>query len=119
MNQRSRRIARQFDDEDEEEIVLQKIYKFNRNKWAVDTLKFLRIAIMPLIESYSIAAFTLEKLVGRQLLENELLDEIVKEIKLQLSNGTIKYGKSLAIEILLAINLKCHLSVVKFKLAQL
>lgn len=82
-----------MDDDDEEEIMLQKIYKLNPNKSAVDTLKYLRAPMIPFIESYSIAAFSLEKLVGRQLLENELIDEVIKEMKLQLANGTIKYGK--------------------------
>lgn len=93
LNQRSRRIARQFDDEDEEEMVLEKIYKFNRNQSAIDTLKYLRVTIMPLIESYSVAALSLEKLIGRQLLEKELIDEILSELKLQLTKETIRYGK--------------------------
>lgn len=93
MNQKSRRIARQFDDDDEEEVVLQKIYKFNPNKSAVDALKALRTPIGALLESYSMAAFSLEKLVGGQLLENELVGEVLKELKLQIANGTVIYGK--------------------------
>lgn len=93
LNQRSRRLARQFDDENEEEVILQKMYKFNPNKSAMDTLKYLRIAILPFIEAYSITAFSLEKLIGRNLLESELIDEVMQEMKLQVTNGVIKYGK--------------------------
>ncbi|KAJ8935061.1 hypothetical protein NQ314_013034 [Rhamnusium bicolor] len=95
LNARSRRIAKQFEDNDDEEVeeCLQKIYKVNPNKSAVDTLKHLKGTVMPLIESYSITAFTLDKLVGRQLLEEELLKDILAELESQLVAGTIKYGK--------------------------
>lgn len=84
----------QFDsDEDEQELPTpQKIYKINPNKSAVDTLKYLRIPIMPLVETYTITAFTLDKLVERQLLENEFVNEVMNELKMQLGHGTVKYG---------------------------
>ncbi|CAH1970223.1 unnamed protein product [Acanthoscelides obtectus] len=101
LNLRSRRIARQFDDQDAEqdvEAIPQKIYKINPNKEAVDTLKYLRVPLMPLIESYAITAFTLDKLVGRQLLENELIDDVLNELKAQLALKTVKYDESVSVD---------------------
>lgn len=98
LNSRSRRLARQLEDEDDEnfeEKVPQKIYKVNPNKEAVDTLKYLRVAVTPLIETYAVTAFTLDKLVGRQLLESELINDILAEIQSQLSSGGVEYGKLL------------------------
>lgn len=48
---------------------------------------------MPLLEAYAITAFCLDKLVGRDLLENEFINEIMKEMKIGLEKGTLKYGK--------------------------
>nr|CAH7741116.1 unnamed protein product [Callosobruchus chinensis] len=99
---RSRRIARQFDDQDGEEeggeAIPQKIYKINPNKEAVETLKYLRVPLMPLVESYAVTAFTLDKLVGRQLLENELIDDVLNELKAQLSLKTVKYDESVSVD---------------------
>nr|CAI5833349.1 unnamed protein product [Callosobruchus analis] len=97
---RSRRIARQFDDQDgeEEEAIPQKIYKINPNKEAVETLKYLRVPLMPLVESYAVTAFTLDKLVGRQLLENELIDDVLNELKAQLVLKTVKYDESVSVD---------------------
>lgn len=93
LNARSRRIAKQFEDDNEEEQYPEKVYKVNPNKSAVDTLAYLRGILMPLIESYCITAFTLDKLVGRQLLESELIQNVLDELKMQLTLGVIKYGK--------------------------
>ncbi|CAH1099944.1 unnamed protein product [Psylliodes chrysocephalus] len=101
LNSRSRRLARQLEDEDDEnfeEKVPQKIYKVNPNKEAVDTLKYLRVAVTPLIETYAVTAFTLDKLVGRQLLESELINDILAEIQSQLSSGGVEYGESVSVD---------------------
>uniref|UniRef100_A0A6P7G532 Glycerol-3-phosphate acyltransferase 1, mitochondrial isoform X1 n=1 Tax=Diabrotica virgifera virgifera TaxID=50390 RepID=A0A6P7G532_DIAVI len=99
LNIRSRRLARQFDDDDnEEERISPKIYKLNPNKEAVDALKYLRVPIAPFVDTYAITAFTLDKLVGRQLLESELLSDVLEELKSQLSSGGIKYGESVSVD---------------------
>lgn len=67
----------------------------NPNKSAVDTLKYFRILLAPLLESYAITAFTLDKLVGRQLLESEFVNDTLAEMKSQLVLGNVKYGKTL------------------------
>ncbi|KAJ8920132.1 hypothetical protein NQ315_011789 [Exocentrus adspersus] len=99
LNVRSRRIARQFDDDDDEQVEgPQKIFKINPNKTAVDNLKHLRAILMPLVESYAITAFTLDKLVGREMLESDLIQNVLDELKLQLSLGTVKYEESVAVD---------------------
>ncbi|RZC42703.1 glycerol-3-phosphate acyltransferase 1, mitochondrial [Asbolus verrucosus] len=95
---RSKRIARQFDDDDLDEAATEKPYILNDDKAAVEHLKFLEGLIMPLIETYAITAFTLEKLVGRSLLENELINDILNEIQLQLSDGSLKYEESVSVD---------------------
>lgn len=50
---------------------------------------------MPLIESYSVTAFCLDKIVGRPLLENDIVREILGEMRLQLGSGSLIYGKLL------------------------
>lgn len=94
--QKSRKIASQFDDEEQEEA-FQKLYEINTSQAAMDTVKYLANILMPLIEAYAIAGFTLDKLVQRQLLENELVDDVLQEMKSQLGRGSLKYGKCLKI----------------------
>ncbi|XP_018579131.1 glycerol-3-phosphate acyltransferase 1, mitochondrial isoform X2 [Anoplophora glabripennis] len=98
LNVRSRKLARQLVDDGEEEQYPEKVYKVNPNKSAVDTLSYLRGILMPLVESYSITAFALDKLVGRQLLESELIKDIFDELKMQLSLGTVKYDESISVD---------------------
>ncbi|KAG5891867.1 hypothetical protein JTB14_015886 [Gonioctena quinquepunctata] len=99
LHARSRRIAKQFDDNDDDaEDFAQKIYKMNPNKSAADTLKNLRVIIMPLIEAYAVTAFTLDKLVGRQLLESELVGHVSDELKSQVDLGTVKYSESVSVD---------------------
>lgn len=95
---RSRRLAKQFDEDNEDETIPQKIYKMNPNKGAVDSLKYLRVPVTPLLETYAITAFTLEKLVGRQLFENELIHEVLEELKAEFSCGGIKYAESISVD---------------------
>lgn len=88
---RSRRIAEQF-DEDVDGIIATQLYTLNSSETVSEYLIFLQHLLMPLIETYSTTAYTLDKLVGRSLIENELLDEILSEMKRQLSDGSLIYG---------------------------
>lgn len=56
-------------------------------------LSFLRGMIVPLVEAYSITALSLDKLVNRQLLENEFIMDVLAEMKRQLVTGSLKYGE--------------------------
>lgn len=99
--QRSKRIASQFEDENEEEEnerFFQKLYKLNATKETVDFLKDLRNILLPLVETYAVTAFVLDKLVQRQLLENELVEEVLIELKNQLSRGSIDYDESVSVD---------------------
>lgn len=47
---------------------------------------------MPLIEAYMVTAFSLDKLVGRELLENDLVKEVLEETKRKLADNSVYYG---------------------------
>ncbi|XP_019771781.2 glycerol-3-phosphate acyltransferase 1, mitochondrial isoform X1 [Dendroctonus ponderosae] len=94
---RSRNIARQFEDDDEEEP-FQKLYKINTSKEAMENVKYMAHILMPLIEAYAITGFTLETLVQRQLLESELVASVLKEMKEQLATGSLNYDESVAVD---------------------
>ncbi|KAJ8974764.1 hypothetical protein NQ317_008203 [Molorchus minor] len=69
------KVARQFDDNDEEDMEYsKKIYKLNPNKYAVDVLQHMRMILMPLID--------------------ELVKDVLDELKSQLTMGTIEFGKA-------------------------
>ncbi|CAG9760439.1 unnamed protein product [Ceutorhynchus assimilis] len=86
------------DDDDDKEEVFQTLYKLNTSKEAKQTIKYLANILMPLIEAYAVTGFTLDKLVRRQLLETELVDEILKEMKSLLKRGSIQYDESIAVD---------------------
>ncbi|KAF7272833.1 hypothetical protein GWI33_014397 [Rhynchophorus ferrugineus] len=98
---KSKRIASRFDDDDDDDAnyrYFQKQYKMNVNQESVDTLTFLSNILKPLLETYSVTAFMLDKLVQTQLLENEFIDLILDEMKNQLFRGTIEYDESIAVD---------------------
>lgn len=95
--QKSKKLATQFDD-DEHEPTFQKMYKINANEVTLQYIQFLANIIMPFVETYAISAFTLDKLVGRQLLECELIDYVLHEMKSQLSRGSLKYDEGVAVD---------------------
>ncbi|XP_066158287.1 glycerol-3-phosphate acyltransferase 1, mitochondrial isoform X2 [Euwallacea fornicatus] len=91
---RSRKIAAQFDDEEDE--VLQKQYQVDLEK--LDTVKHLANILMPLLETYSITGKTLDKLVQKELLENELIEEVLEDMKFELGQGNIKYDEAVSVD---------------------
>jgi len=56
-------------------------------------MEFLHAILRPLIDTYTCSAFNLIKLVGRQLCERDLVQEVLSEIKTNLDGGIINYGK--------------------------
>ncbi|CAG9822276.1 unnamed protein product [Phaedon cochleariae] len=99
LSRRSRRIAKQFDDNDNDyDEGPRKVYRRNQDPAAVDTLRCLRAPLMPLIECYATTAFALDKLVGRQLLEEELVRETLNELKERLAQGTLEYAESVSVD---------------------
>lgn len=95
---KSRRLAKTVEDDDENYIIPSVKYKINNTKKADEYLEFLRGLIAPLIETYAVTAFCMDKLVGRSLLESELIEEIMNELKMSLSKNMLKYGKILLID---------------------
>lgn len=92
-NGRSRKIAQQFNDDDaEQEELPHVVYKINRDVGAQEELRYLGRLVMPLVDSYFVTAFILNKLDERQLLEEDLLNDILTEMRAQLANGSLSYG---------------------------
>lgn len=93
--EKGRRIARAYFDDDDVEEEENSCFEYELNDKAecVEHLKFLRGLLMPLIETYTVTAYSLDKLVGRELLESELVAEIVEEMKARLADDSIKYGR--------------------------
>lgn len=91
--QKSRRIAHEYFDEPEENSSVL-VYEINNEPDVQAYLKFLRGVLMPLIEAYVVTAFCLDKLVGRELLESELIREILEEMKRRLGDNLLSYGNS-------------------------
>lgn len=90
---KSRKIAQQFDDSEDEDIRDVLLYEFNNKRDVVEYLQYLKGLLMPIMEAYTITAFCLDKLVGRSLLESEFVNVILDEIKIGLRKETLKYGK--------------------------
>ncbi|KAF2900464.1 hypothetical protein ILUMI_05716 [Ignelater luminosus] len=93
--QRGRRIAEQLFDESSEQHVSKRL-TINDKEESLEYLKFVKGLLMPLIESYSVSAFCLDKIVGRPLLENDLVREIISEMRLQLGAGSLVYDESVS-----------------------
>lgn len=96
-------LAKQFEDDEVIEAT-EKPYTLTNGKTAIERLNFLQGLLMPVVETYAISAFTLEKLIGRSLMENELVSDIVNEIKLQLAEGSVKYGKWFNFELFFVVD---------------
>ncbi|XP_049823463.1 glycerol-3-phosphate acyltransferase 1, mitochondrial isoform X2 [Aethina tumida] len=98
-NERSRKIAQQFNDDDaEQEEIPHVVYKINRDVAAQEELRYLGRLVMPLVDSYFVTAFILNKLDERQLLEEDLLNDILTEMRAQLANGSLSYEESVSID---------------------
>ncbi|XP_070155729.1 glycerol-3-phosphate acyltransferase 1, mitochondrial isoform X1 [Polyergus mexicanus] len=99
----SKRYATSFDDSSDEEYQReQKIcnikYNLSLNPEHSSHLEFLHMALRPLIDTYTCSAFNLMKLVGRQLCERDLVQEVLSEIKTNLDGGIVSYGESLCVD---------------------
>lgn len=94
----SNRIARELEDEEDEAI--EKPYVLNKeNETSGEYLKYLRGLLMPLVETYSMAALVLKNVVGKTVLENEIVENVLKDIRAQLEEGNLKYRKRIFINI--------------------
>jgi len=58
-------------------------------------MEFFHAMLRPLIDTYTCSAFNLMKLVGRQLCEQDLIQEVLSEIKTNLDGGVVSYGRLL------------------------
>ncbi|KAF5283504.1 hypothetical protein FQR65_LT02657 [Abscondita terminalis] len=94
--ERSRRIAEELFDEEEGHSYALKKLKINNKKETQDFIKFSSSLLTPLVESYSVAAFCMDKLVGHSISENDLIREILDEMTEQLRTGSINYEESVS-----------------------
>ncbi|XP_050448992.1 glycerol-3-phosphate acyltransferase 1, mitochondrial isoform X2 [Cataglyphis hispanica] len=99
----SKRYAKNFDDSSDEEYQREQNitnikYKLSLNPEHSSQMEFLHMALRPLIDTYTCSAFSLMKLVGRQLCERDLVQEVLSEIKTNLDGGIVSYGESLCVD---------------------
>lgn len=57
-------------------------------------LELFHMTLRPLIDTYTVTAKCLHRLVDRQVPENDFVQEVLSEIKSQLSKGFCSYGES-------------------------
>ncbi|KAF7993444.1 hypothetical protein HCN44_010039 [Aphidius gifuensis] len=98
-----RRYAKNFDDSSDEENAIKNAtrkirFKLDLAPESADKMQFLHTILRPLIDTYTISAFTLRKLVGRSLGEKEFIQEILTEIKTNIDSGIAAYGESLSVD---------------------
>ncbi|XP_049780359.1 glycerol-3-phosphate acyltransferase 1, mitochondrial isoform X1 [Schistocerca cancellata] len=99
--ERSRRLARYIlpdDSSDEESYTKPTHYVVNLDAKSIEHLRYFEGLLRPLIDTYAISADVLSRLVGRQLLEKELVQEILAEIKTQIDLGHCFHEESLSVE---------------------
>ncbi|KAB0797066.1 hypothetical protein PPYR_08060 [Photinus pyralis] len=94
--QKGRKLAEQFFDEDELDYTVAKQLKINDNESVNDYLLFTSSLLAPLIESYSVTAFCMDKLIGQPLPESVLIMETLDEMKEQLGTGSIYFDESVS-----------------------
>ncbi|XP_057339821.1 glycerol-3-phosphate acyltransferase 1, mitochondrial isoform X1 [Microplitis mediator] len=99
----SRRYAKNFDNSSDEEYAnktaAKKIqYKLNLEADSSGRMEFLHTILRPIIDTYTFSAFTLRKLVGRTLVERDLVQEVLREIKMNIDREIVYYGESLSVE---------------------
>lgn len=90
--QKSRRIASEYFGEPEEDNTVLE-YEINNKTEVKEYLNFTKGLLMPLVEAYVITAHSLDKLVGRELLESELIKEVLEEMKNRLADNFLIYGE--------------------------
>lgn len=88
-----RRYAHELDDDSEEEGAVVEV-RYETNLQAAEHLAFLRNLLLPYLEAYSATASTLDRIIGRSLLENDLVKETLDEMQAQLDRGDLKYCKA-------------------------
>ncbi|KAK9747487.1 Acyltransferase [Popillia japonica] len=74
------------------------VIEYEINNKSIEYFRFLRSILSPLVEAYSVSAFCMDKLVGRSLLESELVKEVIDEIKQQLQSGSLLYDECLSVD---------------------
>ncbi|XP_014253153.1 glycerol-3-phosphate acyltransferase 1, mitochondrial isoform X2 [Cimex lectularius] len=83
------------DDEDEDFIPASPFYKVNRSE---PKLKYYGALLRPILDTYFCVFSHLQMLIGKQVVEKELIKEILNIIRRQLSLGVLTCGESLSTE---------------------
>lgn len=94
----TRRLQRMASELTDEYDKRESTVEYKVNPVGNEHLSFLRGLLTPLVEGYAIAAFCLDRIVNNTLLENELIEAILSEMKTQLRIGTLKYEESVSVD---------------------
>jgi hypothetical protein len=65
---------------------------------ARQSLEFYHHVLRPLIDVYAVSALGLQRLVGRQLTEQDYMQELLQEMRTQLKMGFAQYGENSHVE---------------------
>ncbi|KAK5644911.1 hypothetical protein RI129_006211 [Pyrocoelia pectoralis] len=95
--QKGRKLAEQFFDENDDNYSSPpKQLKISDKESAKEYILTTSSLLVPVIESYSVTAFCMDKLIGQQLPERGLIMETMDEMKEQLNTGSIYYEESVS-----------------------
>lgn len=83
-----------FDDETNEGLQKVPEYEIVKSDKNVQYLRFLRNILKQWLEPYSISAQCLERVVETEMVEQDFVKDVLREMKEQFEMGTITYGKT-------------------------
>lgn len=93
MQSRSRRMAQQFDDAEEDFPYESTKYQMNNDPKVLEYLEFYRVIILPLLECYAVSAQTMISLTEESILETDLIKNILNNLQMQLLNNSVLYSE--------------------------
>jgi hypothetical protein len=69
------------------------VFQLDTRVEALQNLEFCHSMLRPLIDVYAVSALSLHRLVGRQLTEQDYMQELLLEMRTQLKMGFAQYGE--------------------------
>lgn len=89
----SRALEEELCSEDVEETEESQVYQLSTDDSNLRNLEYLKNILTPWLESYSISADSLVKLVQNEMVEQDFLKDILEDMKEKFRLGDISYGK--------------------------
>ncbi|KAL3268704.1 hypothetical protein HHI36_007806 [Cryptolaemus montrouzieri] len=96
LESKSRKLALQFEDDEEEAVYIPLKYQLNNDSKVREYLEFYRVIVLPLLECYAVSAQTIARLVGKTMLETELIKETLDNLRMQLINKSVLHSEAIS-----------------------